>query len=724
VPNQEPAGPSGDKTHPGDIEVLHARERALEEECRHIRKRLEVNHLFLDRVETTGLQQHLLVPDSPTRQVLATGFHRLVVLDAVRGLDGGGRFDLQLFLRYVHDELVKVFDLYFEDDAYHLENIAQVLKDEPRSLFCFLNLQHVPIDELRRLRGFTQGLHQALFLCCGERDPAVEERANKEVTMVGPFPALSNELSASPGTGNERACYLEIVDGQGLRRRIPLKGRHLFIGREPTCDIYLPHPNVSRRHAELQLTDQGRWLLQDLSSLNHVFVDNRPVKQTFLQFGTEVRIAEFRLALREPYPDLEDKDSDLAGVLDQEQARSWLEPLHAFLRSLLRQVEPRQVLERLAAEFARIVQPQLTAVGLAIKEKYRWEVMVSETNTVPASLIAEAARQIGAEDSDVQTWNLPGPNGDTPGAPPPLCLLFPIKGRANILGHVLVQRPRFCPLPFAMQRYLTLLTTYAGLVWENFQLAALRLAQKEMEEELREARQIQTNMFPPTFEVDERLSAFAVDRPRLQVSGNYYDLFRTGPDTVAFVVADAMGHGMPAALMMAAVRASLRMGVAYGLPWQAVFKGLDGIITQANTGRFVTGIVGQIDLHRNELQMVSAGHLPPSILIDGKALELPDHCQTRPWGINFDCPWEVGRIPLGSGDWSILCYTDGITDGIARSHRGNSLQFVADYHRQNWQYSAEDLCLGLLNEGSTYPLQDAEGGDQTVLVLRSVYGRK
>src|SRR5262249_51251159 len=155
----------------------------------------------------------------------------------------------------------------------------------------------------------------------------------------------------------------------------------------------------------------------------------------------------------------------------------WLEQLQVFQRSLLRLEEPRAVLEQLAAEFGRIVQPQLTAVGLAAKEQYRWGGMLRETQALPPALAAQGARRMGAEDSDVQPWNLPGANGDTPGVPP-LCLLFPIKGRTAVLGHVLVQRPRFCPLPSAMQRYLTLLTTYAGLVWDNFQLAALRLAQK------------------------------------------------------------------------------------------------------------------------------------------------------------------------------------------------------------------------------------------------------
>ena len=91
--------------------------------------------------------------------------------------------------------------------------------------------------------------------------------------------------------------YLEVVDGAGRRRRVDLDRPRLLIGREPSCDICLPHPGVSRRHAQLQATDQGRWLLQDLSSRNHVYVDNKPVQQLVLEPHKPFRIAEYTLSL-------------------------------------------------------------------------------------------------------------------------------------------------------------------------------------------------------------------------------------------------------------------------------------------------------------------------------------------------------------------------------------------------------------------------------------------
>src|SRR6516164_4154701 len=134
-------------------------------------------------------------------------------------------------------------------------------------------------------------------------------------------------------TGGELGmAFLEVMDGQGRKRHIELNRPRLLIGREPSCDIHLPHPGVSRRHAQLQLTDQGRWLLQDLRSRNHVYVDNRPVQQIVLEPRKPFRIAEYWLSVHEATPyagrdlkgkELLDDTADSAALPET----SWLEQL-------------------------------------------------------------------------------------------------------------------------------------------------------------------------------------------------------------------------------------------------------------------------------------------------------------------------------------------------------------------------------------------------------------
>jgi serine phosphatase RsbU (regulator of sigma subunit) len=126
-----------------------------------------------------------------------------------------------------------------------------------------------------------------------------------------------------------------------------------------------------------------------------------------------------------------------------------------------------------------------------------------------------------------------------------------------------------------------------------------------------------------------------------------------------------------------------------------------------------------LDLRNQELSLVSAGHPLPSVLVDGKPVSLPDHAVTRPWGLDLDSSWEVGKVSLKGRHWSILCYTDGITDAAARSQRAFGAQRVSTFHQKNAHLSAEDLCQNLLTEVAVQPGVTSLGDDQTVLVLCS-----
>lgn len=515
---------------------------------------------------------------------------------------------------------------------------------------------------------------------------------------------------------------LEVVDGQGRRRQVPLDRPRLLIGREPSCDIHLPHPGVSRRHAQLQCTEQGRWLLQDLSSRNHVYVDNRPVQQIVLDARQPFRIAEYWLALletpsdvkleAEPAPPLQDETAETGPGLET----PWLEHLQVFQRNLILLDEPHTILESLAREIKRVVRPKILAIGVTKTNGYAWEIVETENDNSPiAPSLEEADAKVAEDQSSFQTWSPFRKNGGGS----PLCMLIPMKGRQGLIGHAYLSRPSVNPVPKPIQRYLSLLASYAGLAWDNIQLGRLKQTLVEKEKELEHARQIQIDLFPPTMEVDARLDAYAVNLPSAKVSGDYYDLIRTGEDSVAFVIADAMGHGMPAALLMAAVRAALRMGMTLNLPWPAVFHGLDDLIRQARADTFVTGMVGLLNLHTSELSLVSAGHPAPSILLDGEPVVVPDHCLTRPWGIDLETSWQVGSLNLKGKRWSILCYTDGVTDSPTRTQRTSGAQRLARFHRKNFHQGAEDLCEALLNDVAAQHGSGSLADDQTVLVLCS-----
>src|SRR5947209_2149229 len=203
---------------------------------------------------------------------------------------------------------------------------------------------------------------------------------------------------------------LEVVDGQGRRRQVALDRPRLLIGREPSCDIHLPHPGVSRRHAQLQRTEQGRWLLQDLSSRNHVYVENRPVQQIVLDLRKPFRIAEYWLALldvaeesaadAEPEPSQEETAHSNHGL-----EAPWLEHLQIFNRGILSLDEPHLILEWLAREVVRVLRPRILAVGVNKPGGYAWEIVQTEDESSAfRTQLEEAGEKVSEDQSSVHSW--------------------------------------------------------------------------------------------------------------------------------------------------------------------------------------------------------------------------------------------------------------------------------------------------------------------------------
>lgn len=162
--NTEQAAPTDDAEQ-SRIEEMLASPEAQAAELARLRAAVEQTHVYYSFPEQSWLNFELLDPDSAACRTLAEPFYRLVVLDVAQGLDPDGRFDFTRFLRYVLAQMNERFQLDLDPEKFHPEVIVQVLKDEQRSLFCFLNAQHLSPDGFQHLREFTQLRHRVLY--CG-----------------------------------------------------------------------------------------------------------------------------------------------------------------------------------------------------------------------------------------------------------------------------------------------------------------------------------------------------------------------------------------------------------------------------------------------------------------------------------------------------------------------------------------------------------------------------
>jgi rubredoxin len=108
-------------------------------------------------------------------------------------------------------------------------------------------------------------------------------------------PAVRDELLESLGELPETGPALIVRTGGGRTgETFSPQGDRTMIGRSPDCGVFLDDVTVSRRHAALVRRD-GRWVIEDLGSLNGTFVNRRRVDSAPLEDGDEIQIGKYRL---------------------------------------------------------------------------------------------------------------------------------------------------------------------------------------------------------------------------------------------------------------------------------------------------------------------------------------------------------------------------------------------------------------------------------------------
>lgn len=191
---------------------------------------------------------------------------------------------------------------------------------------------------------------------------------------------------------------------------------------------------------------------------------------------------------------------------------------------------------------------------------------------------------------------------------------------------------------------------------------------QRLDEELRLAARLQQDFLPKSLPQLGRLQFHALFRPAGYVSGDLYDVMRLDERHVAFYVADAVGHGMPAALLTmfvknALVTKDISADAARGYrlldPSEALARLNAAMLAQnLSHASFVTAVYGIIDIERLEMRLARAGH-PGPLLLRGDAAPTTIQPDGSLLGIFPDEQFGTATVQLQPGD-RLLVYTDGI----------------------------------------------------------------
>jgi serine phosphatase RsbU (regulator of sigma subunit) len=261
----------------------------------------------------------------------------------------------------------------------------------------------------------------------------------------------------------------------------------------------------------------------------------------------------------------------------------------------------------------------------------------------------------------------------------------------------------------------------------------------DLEGQLRVASEVQQRLFPQLRPALATLDYVGFCQPARGVSGDYYDFLDLSPGRLGLLVADVVGKGIPAALLMASVHAAVRTHAPlFGDRCGEMLAKVNTLLYEStDAAMFATVFYAVYDEPSRTLTYANAGHEPPLSLHlatpDASAapaevgLTSLETCEKRPRptcvrldsrtppvGILPTLPAADMSLHLVPGDW-LLIFTDGITE--ARNENGEEFggERLADIVAENLERTAAEMRDAILAELSDYSRGLPQSDDVTLI---------
>jgi len=244
----------------------------------------------------------------------------------------------------------------------------------------------------------------------------------------------------------------------------------------------------------------------------------------------------------------------------------------------------------------------------------------------------------------------------------------------------------------------------------NARLYAEAIEGEHMAEQMHLAGLIQRRMIPDKAPLLQGLDIAATYVPCFDVGGDLYDFLQVSDRCIVVVVADVIGKGIPAAIMMSSFQGALRAYANALMPCQSVLHVcaqtecktdvVKEIISRLNemafhecrNGEFVTLFYAIIDVKDRTITYCNCGHEPTVLIRDGQITELEKGGLVL--GVDPQAEYEIETVQLKAGD-TLLFYTDGLIDAVNFDNelwgRENLLQTAKKFTADSAEQMIKDI---------------------------------
>jgi sigma-B regulation protein RsbU (phosphoserine phosphatase) len=265
-----------------------------------------------------------------------------------------------------------------------------------------------------------------------------------------------------------------------------------------------------------------------------------------------------------------------------------------------------------------------------------------------------------------------------------------------------------------------LLQTLASLTSAFLRNTRLAAAARKAEARKREdeiAREIHRSLLPARDPECPGLDVAGVCRAADVVGGDYYGYIPLSDGSILLALADASGHGVGAALYMAAAKGALQAQAGWvSSPAELLRRTNESLANEfARSGMFATAFVARFRAGGRSLEFTNAGHNPPLLVRAGGEVELLEASGTA-LGLLGDASYEEGRRSFGPGDLLVV-YTDGLTEARDAGRRFYKLDRLIQFAREVRGEPAATIRARLLEDLARHCGDRSPQDDVTLIVV-------
>jgi phosphoserine phosphatase RsbU/P len=299
-------------------------------------------------------------------------------------------------------------------------------------------------------------------------------------------------------------------------------------------------------------------------------------------------------------------------------------------------------------------------------------------------------------------------------------ILFPIRAGDQTMG-IVICGPRMGGRTYRASdiEFGAGLIAQAAVAFENAWRLEEILRRQQIEQELAIAASIQESLFPSKLPALFGSDIAARNRQARQVGGDYYDVIYLGGTAGRHLlcVADISGKGLPAALLMSNIQATLRAITRTPAPLAELATMTNSLLFASTpSNRFATAFLLDYDPQTGSCVYVNGGHNDGIVLRRDGTVELLA-TTGLPIGLFANAVYEEGRVQLAAGDLLML-YSDGVTEASDLREEDFGMERVIDVLKSHRDLSAAELSDLMIKTIDAFVGAAPQHDDITLMVMK------